>query len=92
MYTKTIYLQKLNHQKMARPTKRIKRDIVLKFRVDTNFMQALQICRDDSYIRESIKNDLSKLIRYMLAKQMFVSVIQVKSWKEIEKLLADDLD
>ena len=77
---------------MARPTKRIKRDIVLKFRVDTNFMQALQICRDDSYIRESIKNDLSKLIRYMLAKQMFVSVIQVKSWKEIEKLLADDLD
>ena len=32
------------------------------------------------------------LIRYKLAKQMFVSVIQVKSWKEIERLLADDLD
>ena len=77
---------------MARPIKKIKRDIVIKFRVDANFLQALEICKGDSYIQSRITTDQSKMIRYMMAKQMMASVIRMENWKKLETLLHDDLD
>ena len=77
---------------MARPIKKIKRDIVIKFRVNANFLQALEICKGDSYIQSRITTDQSKMIRYMMAKQMMASVIRMENWTKLQTLLHDDLD